>query len=415
MNPEKNNLQKHAIEIFYQGIDACLPSNCLTSFLDQNYNSREKILNSYLSQNLDIVAIGKAGFQLASAFQKYMIQYCSEKNISIPKNRGIVLTKHGHSTGEIDGFHILESSHPYPGQDSLESGKALVDFISSSQSEQILFLISGGGSSLIEHLLDGETLENLHKLNKDLVQSGKDIQTINKIRKSMSQIKGGKLLNFIPEQVKSITNLYISDVIGDDLSSISSGMSFPSEDTSLNNSSLIIKNHIIGNLSRSLTQSKAKAESLGYKTTILTSSLQGEAKEVAKVLASFLREMQTDIPSFPKPTCLLLGGETTVQIKGSGLGGRNQELAYAFALEVQGRSGLCFLSGGTDGTDGPTDAAGGIVDGDTITELSKITLESPESFLEDNNSYPALEMAGSLLMTGPTGTNINDILVLLVE
>ncbi|MCC5816501.1 MAG: DUF4147 domain-containing protein [Leptospira sp.] len=412
--------------IFHSGIESSLPNNCFLNI------SPPKSCVSFVS-------IGKAGYAMAEAFidlyKKAPNKSTQDDEEKSPE--GLVITKYAHAKGQLPHTKVLESSHPIPNEDSLNAGEELIQFLANVKTEHVVFLISGGGSSLVEKPVKGESLESIQELTASLLASGKPIQEVNTYRTSKSQFKGGKLLNFLPKNVKKVTNYIISDVLGDNLSSISSGMTIPCDATEFfTRESISYENHILGGNSIALKSCLHKSQSFEsnyhHKNYILNSRMEGEAREIGKFISQIAKEIQDFSRPFSPPCLLLLGGETTVTLQGRGKGGRNQELAYAFALEIEDRKGITLLSGGTDGTDGPTDAAGGMVDGKTIPKLKSKLIErmqeasfelhpmetqmiNPKDFLENNDSYHALELAGDLLITGPTGTNVNDLVLVYID
>jgi hydroxypyruvate reductase len=304
-----------------------------------------------------------------------------------------------------------------------------------SEEDTVLFLVSGGGSALFEKPRDGVTLEDLVSVTDQLLACGADIVEINTIRKRLSSVKGGRFARFVePARVFAVV---LSDVLGDRLDSIASGPAHPDESTvreafriadkyglslrqglldalreetpkELNNVSAVIA----GSVSALCAAAEKTAEELGYRTLLLTTTLNCEAREAGSFLASIARQIRAAGTPLQPPCAVLLGGETVVHLKGKGKGGRNQELALAAALGIRGLKDTVLLSLGSDGTDGPTDAAGGLVDGHTAGVLSGLGLD-PESLLAENDSYRGLDACGCLVRTGPTGTNVNDLTVLL--
>jgi glycerate 2-kinase len=364
---------------------------------------------------------------------------------------GIVTVKYGHSA-PCRKIRILEAGHPVIDQNSLSATKQILQVVeSASNKDLVICLISGGGSALLEKLPENISLGDLQKLFELLLGCGANIEEINIVRKHLSSVKGGQLARAIAPA--SCVSLILSDVIGDPLESIASGPTAPDSSTFQEAWAVIqkykliaripnsirqhlekgiegkipetvkpndpifknIHNLIIGNNFEALTIAGKKANQLGYNTLILTSQVQGEAREVAKVVTGIIREIQDKNLPISKPACLLVGGETTVKIKGKGKGGRNQELALA-ALLAMSPSAKDYLiaSCGTDGTDGPTDAAGGMVHPGIWDKSDELKL-LPLKYLENNDAYSFLEQTGGLIKTGPTGTNVMDIILGLVK
>jgi len=378
--------------------------------------------------NLYTIAIGKAAWRMAKATNDVLgerIEY------------GIVVTKYAHSEGDIPRFEIYEAGHPVSDENTLKATQKVLELTSNlTESDLVLFLVSGGGSALFEMPMEGIELEEIQFLNEQLLKSGANIVEINTVRKHLSKVKGGRFAQHV--YPAKIVSLVLSDVLGDRLDSIASGPAYPDGTTSQQAIDVLrkynitvsekilnalaqetpkelsnVETFIIGSVKVACENAEKFASQLGYNTFVLTTTLDCEAKEAGKFLASIAKEIKNSDRPVKKPAAIILGGETVVKVKGSGKGGRNQELALSFALPIEGLENIVLCSFGTDGTDGPTDAAGGIVDGQTAHKIRKAGL-SPESFLENNDSYNALKIAGDLLITGPTGTNVNDLIVLLV-
>ncbi len=303
--------------------------------------------------------------------------------------------------------------------------------------DRVLFLASGGGSALFEMPLDGVTLEDIASATRQLLASGADITEINTIRKRLSAVKGGRFAEACaPAEVASIV---LRDVLGDSLDAIASGPAHPDGTTSqgalrivqkngieltegtmaallqetpkaLNN----VKTRIIGNVTRLCTQAAETARALGYEPLILTTTLDCEARDAGSFLAAIAREVCASGRPAKAPCAVILGGETVVHLKGTGRGGRNQEMALSAALGIRGMADTLVFSVGSDGTDGPTDAAGGIVTGDFV-EACRTKGLSAEAHLQNNDAYTILGAADGLIFTGPTGTNVNDLTVLLCK
>lgn len=394
--------------------------------------SVEKTLNDILSKqelnNITLIAIGKAAWRMAKA---------AKDTLKDKIKSGIVITKYNHSEGEIEGIEIYEAGHPVPDENTIRATQRVLDMTKNlSEKDTVLFLVSGGGSALFEIPADGITLEEIQDLTNQLLKSGANIIEINTIRKHLSKVKGGRFAQHVyPAKVIS---LILSDVLGDRLDSIASGPAYPDSSTSQQALEIIkkynikvsekiiealknetpkeltnVESHIIGSVKIACETAKNTAEELGYNTILLTTNLSCEAREAGKFLASIAKEILENDRPVKKPCAVILGGETVVHVKGTGKGGRNQELALSFAIEIEGMENVTLCSFGTDGTDGPTDAAGGIVDGETCQKIRQAGY-SPEVFLENNDAYNALKISGDLLITGSTGTNVNGVIVMLI-
>ena len=367
-------------------------------------------------------AAGKAAWQMAHAAVEALGRV----------DAGIVITKYGHLLGEIPGLLCCEAGHPVPDENSFAAtAKALELVRGLTEEDTVLFLLSGGGSALFEQpLIDGGELQGI---TRQLLACGADIVEINTIRKRLSAVKGGRFAQACaPARVFSIV---LSDILGDPLDMIASGPAYPDSSTCAEAQAIADKyqlslsararallaqetpkaldnvtTQITGSV-RELCAAAAKAcRSLGYEPVLLTDQLCCQAREAGSFLASILR---THAGSGQK-CAFLAGGETVVQLTGSGLGGRNQELALAAAPGLDGLCGAAVFSVGSDGTDGPTDAAGGYVDGQTMAALRQKGL-NVFSVLRQNDAYHALDAVGGLIRTGPTGTNVNDVAVALLN
>ena len=370
-----------------------------------------------------LVAAGKAAWQMAKTAYD-----CLGDRI----DNGIVITKYGHLRGTIGNFLCFEAGHPVPDENSIQATQEAVKLVSGlTEVDTVLFLLSGGGSALFE--LPLVSLAELQDINTQLLASGADIVQINTIRKRLSGVKGGRFAQLVmPAQVYTVV---LSDVLGDRLDMIASGPAYP--DTSTCGEALEIAEHLglqmsdctkellrqetpkeLGNVQtkisgsvRQLCAAAAKAcRSLGYKTSILREDVSCQAREAGAYLASVARENAGN----GKKLAFVIGGETVVKVTGTGKGGRNQELALAAAAGIEGLPGVAIFSVGSDGTDGPTDAAGGYVDGQTAGKLRSSGVDIQQA-LQNNDAYHALEKTGGLIFTGPTGTNVNDVAVVLIE
>ncbi len=370
-----------------------------------------------------LVAIGKAAWSMADAAKQVLGETI---------HQGIVITKYGHSMGEIGGISIYEAGHPVPDANSFMATEAVLAATSNlTDTDTVLFLISGGGSALFEAPLI--SAEQSADLTSQLLKSGANIIEMNTIRKRFSKVKGGRFaLHCQPAHIYSIV---LSDIIGDPLDMIASGPAHPDSSTTedailiadkyrlnlTNDMKALLQKETPKHLSnvetvvtgsvRELCNAAAKAAGeLGYRPLILTDSLDCVAREAGSFFAALSRYHQ----SGTEPIAVIAGGETVVHVTGSGLGGRNQELALSAALGISGLKKTAVFSFGSDGTDGPTDAAGGFVDGNTAAHLSQLGMDAYQS-LQNNDAYHALKACGGLIITGPTGTNVNDVSVLLIR
>ena len=407
-------MRRDAEKIYKYAIEASLPDTVVREGL------REFTLPS---GRLILVAIGKAAYRMAK---------CAKDILNEKIDTGIVITKYSHSEGKIEGIDIYEAGHPVPDEAGIRATERALELTTGlTERDTVLFLVSGGGSSLFEAPLC--SLHELAGLTEELLASGADINEINAVRKHISRVKGGRFAEHVyPAKVYAIV---LSDVIGDRLDTIASGPTAPDTSTVSDVVAILKKygievsdtvmsalcretpkrvpnaEHFIGgSVSQLALAAKAAAEALGYKSVILTDDERGIARDVGLRLAKICCEnCDTDTP-----LAFIIGGETVVKLKGDGIGGRNQEIALAAAPLIAGKAGVAVFSVASDGTDGPTDAAGGFVDGGSFTKMEKAGAR-PLISLENNDSYNALKSVGGLIFTGPTGTNVNDISVALIK
>jgi len=376
-----------------------------------------------------LIAIGKAAWRMASAAVTEWGEVIAQ---------GIVITKYGHALGDLPNLEIYEAGHPLLDENGLRATQralALVDGLRAD--DLVLLLVSGGGSALFEALPNGVTLDDLQAVNDQLLRSGADIVAINTIRKRLSLVKGGRFAQRCAPA--RILTLAISDVLGDRLDTIASGPAYPDATTAetalaiarhhqLRLSPMLwqlleqetpktldnVETHVIGSVRAAVDAAARAAQVRGYTPLVLTTLLNCEAREAGRFLASIARTARGEGLPLPAPCAILCGGETVVTVTGAGKGGRNQELALAAAIELAGIADIVLASVGTDGTDGPTDAAGGIVDGKTTARMKACGIDARQA-LAQNDAYPALAGSGDLLITGPTGANVNDVALLLVR
>ena len=408
----KDWLKRDADIIINEAVAAVLPDEAV----------RRALKELKFSGRLICVSIGKAGWQMAKA-AKEKLGDCLDK--------GIVITKYSHVKGDIKGFCCFEAGHPVPDENGCKATEMALEMVSGlGEDDTVLFLISGGGSALFEKPLIPE--EELQDVNRQLLASGASITEMNTIRKRLSGVKGGRFAEACaPAKVFSIV---LSDIIGDPLDMIASGPAAPDTSTCEDALAIVSKydlklteiamenlktetpksldnvTSVITGSVRELCKAAGKAcEKLGYEAVYLTDCLECEAKEAGEWLAGLTKERV----GCGKKTALIAGGETVVHITGNGLGGRNQELALAAAPLISGLDAAVF-SVGSDGTDGPTDAAGGYADGDSFNELKAAGIDVTETLM-NNDSYHALKAIGGLIITGPTGTNVNDVAVALIN
>jgi hydroxypyruvate reductase/glycerate 2-kinase len=434
----------------------------------------KKIHSAYISAGFDrlvIAAFGKAACTMAKAVEDDLSDLI-DSGIVITKYGHTIEQQSSRATEQQEimeknysllkttallsycstALKIFEAGHPVPDENGLKGTAEIVKLLKSAdENTLVVCLISGGGSALLVSPYEGISLVEKQKITELLLKAGADINELNTVRKHISRVKGGRLAKIAyPAKVIS---LILSDVIGDRLDVIASGPTAPDKTTYTDALKVLekyrlidkspgsiievlqkgaegiinetpkegntifdnVENIVIGSNRKALEAAKEKAESLGFKPEIISSEVTGEAREVGKWLAAEVRKSRSaEEQKRKKPICLISGGETTVTVKGNGLGGRNMELALAFAMEIEGIDGVTLLSAGTDGTDGPTDAAGAIVDGETVKKARAIGL-NPEEYLNNNDSYNFFKKIDGLFTTGPTGTNVMDIQIMVIE
>ncbi len=439
-----SKLRSDALTIFEAGIEAANPVEAVARHLRLEGDT---LLVSGVPYGLSAVGeVRVVGMGKASAVMAKPLGDLLGDRIS----RGIIIVKHGHRF-PLSRIEVVEAGHPVPDEAGLRGTREMIRLLGETQADTLVFcLISGGGSALSPAPAEGLTLGDKRGVTRRLLDCGAKIQEINAVRKHLSRIKGGRLAQLA--QPSTVVSLILSDVIGDDLDTIASGPTVPDSSTyydclrilarySLSEAipSAVLRhleagargecpetpkahdpafqrtqNVIVGSNALAVEASRKKAASLGYNSLVLSSFIEGETREVARVHAAISKEILRTGNPIPRPACIISGGETTVTMRGSGKGGRNQEFALAAALEIQGLPGVLILSAGTDGTDGPTDAAGALADGDTV-ERARLSGSLAETHLENNDSYHFFEPLGDLVVTGPTLTNVMDLRLVLVE
>lgn len=370
-----------------------------------------------------LVAAGKAAWQMS---------YAAVQTLSVPLSGGVVVTKYGHVKGELPGITCFEAGHPVPDENTLLATEAVLALTADlKETDTVLFLLSGGGSALFEKPCI--PLEELQSITGQLLASGADIVEINTIRKHLSHVKGGRFARHCaPAQVFSIV---LSDILESPLDMIASGPAYPDSSTGAQALAIAEKyglslsetaracmaeetpktlsnvtTQVTGSVRELCLAAAAHCRLLGYEPFLLTDCLSCEAKEAGSFLSAIARTHCHD----GKSMAFIAGGETIVHLTGSGKGGRNQELALSAASGIEGMENVLIFSVGSDGTDGPTDAAGGIVDGGSAAALRANGLDITK-VLKDNDAYHALRAIDGLLMTGPTGTNVNDVAIVLIR
>jgi glycerate 2-kinase len=442
-------VHSEAEEIFRGSVEAVNPYHAVRRFVrvDGDYliagtedqPAVELDLNGF--DRIFLVGGGKATAPMARAMEELLGQRI---------NRGIINVKYGFGI-DLAVTEIVEANHPLPDLNGVKGTAKILDLLQNAGEKDLIFsLISGGGSALLVQPAGGITLSEMQDLTRSLLECGASIDEMNAVRKHISSIKGGQMAR--TAMPATTINLMLSDVVGDRMDVIASGPFVPDPSTfedawgilkkyDLKEVPTAIESHlkagregripetpkagdpafdrvhnfIIGSNILALKAAEDKARHFGYNTLILSSMVEGETKEVARVHTAIAKEIVKTGRPVPPPACIISGGETTVTIRGKGLGGRNQEFCLAAALDLTGLPpGVAVLSGGTDGDDGPTKAAGAIVDPFTVKRGKEAGLEASD-FLYDNDSYHFFEKTGDLLITGPTGTNVMDVRLVLVR
>ncbi|MCF6149322.1 MAG: glycerate kinase [Candidatus Kuenenia sp.] len=436
--------REDARQIYFAGLhsveaDACIQKcmevkgNCINIKGKKTYN-----LDKY--NNIYLTGFGKVSGFMAAAVEKLLGDRIK---------KGIVNVRYGYTT-PCKYVKLNSAGHPIPDVAGINGTKEIVDIAKKASENDLVFcLISGGGSALFELPYEGISLEEIRDLTAMLLKCGATIDEMNAIRKHLSRVKGGRFAKLCKAEIVSVI---LSDVINDPLDTIASGATSPDSSTFLDCERILnkydlykkipasirkhvqsglhgsieetpkpgdkifarVNNIIVGNNRTALVASKEKGQQLGYNTLILSSCIKGEAKEIAKVFGAIAREIHFSGYPVKRPACIIAGGESTVTVKGDGLGGRNQEFSLSAAMEIDGLADTVILSAGTDGTDGGTDAAGAMVDGTTIMNAKSKKL-NPEKYLSNNDSFSFFKETNELIVTGPTKTNVMDIMLLLVN
>jgi len=435
-------LRQDAAEIFYAGLRAVDPGDAIQRHVQRegeilHVGSQTYDLDSF--RHIYVVGGGKAGAAMASAI---------EDLLGARITQGWVNVKYEH-LAPTRTVHIHEAGHPVPDEAGVQGTQEIVRLLEAATARDLVIcVISGGGSALLPAPVAGITLPQKQAVTKLLLNCGATIHEINTIRKHISAVKGGQLAR--AASPATVVTLILSDVIGDPLDTIASGPTVPDSQTFTDCLDILkkydieaqlpapvlrrlqegaqgtvadtpkagdpiftnVQNLIIASNAQAAKAAAEKANALHYSTMLLSTFVEGETREVAKVHAAILKEILHSGHPLPAPACIISGGETTVSIQGDGLGGRNQEFVLAAAREIDDLHNVVILSAGTDGTDGPTDAAGAIADGETVQRARKQALD-PLAFLKNNDSYHFFEALGDLMKTGPTNTNVMDLRILL--
>lgn len=421
-------LRRQALAIFKAALRAANPAEGVAAQL-----AREN-LTPY--RHVYVIGAGKAAAAMARAAERVLGRRIA---------RGLLNVKYGH-VAPLRRIELNECGHPVPDQRGVEGARRIAEIaVGAGPYDLVLCLISGGASALLPLPAEPITLDEKQEVTKLLLASGAGIHEINAVRKHISQIKGGQLARLAyPAQVLS---LLLSDVIGDDLDTIGSGPTAPDASTFALARAILekyeilrrvpasvreriecgvrgripetpkpgdaiftrVRNVVIGSSRLAVDAAAAHARRLGFRTVVLSTFVEGETREIARMHAAIAKEIVHAARPLKPPACVITGGETTVTLRGDGLGGRNQEFVLSAAIDIAGLRNVVLFSAGTDGTDGPTDAAGAIADGRTLARDPR----APE-FLARNDSYRYFEGLGDLIVTGPTGTNVMDVRLILI-
>jgi glycerate 2-kinase len=427
-------VRKDLEDIWAAGLAAADPERAVGRSLTLEGDTVVAEGTSFTAQRVFVIAAGKAAGTMAKAARKLLGERISG---------GLVVTKDGHEPGP-ENFETVFASHPEPDERSVKAARRVQELAGSlEEGDLLLALISGGASALLADPAPPIELADLKELTGDLLKSGADIGEINTVRKHVSVLKGGGLAR-LAHPAPTVA-LLLSDVVGDDPSSIASGLTTP-DTTTLEDTRRVLEryrifppetiaahlqdaeetpatddpvfenvvNVICGGGRHAAEAAANKAEELGYARLLLTTTLTGDAIGAANMYAAIVREVLAGGNPVSPPCAIVSGGEATVTVRGDGSGGPNQEFALALAVELEGVEGWAAFSADTDGHDGSTEAAGGIVDGQTARGIRDGGVDPGEA-LADNDSFPALRAGGALLVTGPTGTNVNDLRVALIH
>ena len=439
------SLRKHANQIFRHVLDILDPGQLVkekVSIRDSTLivEEREYNLNNY--ENIYVVGGGKACAPMAKAM---------EGLLGDKIDNGIIVVKYDHGLS-LKKIETVEASHPIPDENGERGASDILRLLSGTgEKDLIICLISGGGSALLVQPHKGITLQDIQTASAELLACGATIDEINTVRKHLSSIKGGQLAK--AAYPSTLITLMLSDVVGDPMDIIASGPTVPDESTFEDAYAIIQKytleekipnivcgflrsgkmgeieetpkngnkifdntqNVIVGSNKIALDAAEKRAKDLGYNTIVLSPLVEGESRDAAKFFAAIAKEVSRTGTPVSKPACIIAGGETTVTIRGKGKGGRNQEFALSAAMEIEGFEGVVILSAGTDGTDGPTDATGAIVDSNTCKDARKKFNLNAEEFLSRNDSYNFFKKTGEHIVTGPTMTNVMDIMISLID
>jgi hydroxypyruvate reductase len=451
MNLNTEKLRRDAMTIFRAGLQAVDANAAVQRFVQRDRAALKVAEKNYDLKSYErilVVGAGKASAAMAQALEQILDDHISE---------GLINVKYGH-LAPLQKIKLNEAGHPLPDEAGLNGARHIVQLLESAGGRDLIFcLLSGGGSALLPLPAEGISLNEKQEVTKKLLACGATIHEMNAVRKHLSQIKGGQLARFA--YPAAVVALILSDVVGDQLDVIASGPTVPDASTfqeaqnilqryglweSLPKSVIMriqkgvaseipetpksgdaifsnVQNVVIGSNILALLAAEETAKKLGYQTLILSSAIEGETREAARLHAAIAKEIVRSGRPVTRPACVISGGETTVTLRGAGKGGRNQEFVLAAAMEIAGLENTVIFSAGTDGSDGPTDAAGAICDGQTAARAQAAGLSDTDpprgnalEHLNQNNAYPFFKKLGDLVITGPTNTNVMDLRLILV-
>lgn len=430
--------RERALAVLSPALEAVDPVNAMKrqmSLSDETLRIGQRIYDLGRYRNIYVIGGGKAGGSMAKAVEEILGQRVTA---------GLVNVKYGYGA-QTEIIHLNEASHPIPDAAGMAGTRQMAELARKATARDLVIcLISGGGSALMTLPAEGITLADMKSLTDALLRCGATINEINAVRKHLSQTKGGNLARLA--YPAEIVSLILSDVVGSPLDVIASGPTVPDTTTFADSNGVIEKYGLLEDLPRPIVErlqrgkeglipetpkegdetftrtynlviasnevaaeaAIARAEELGFHSLLLSTFVEGEAREVAKVFAAIAKEILNSGRPLSRPACVVAGGETTVTVHGDGLGGRNQEMALSAALEIDGLEDVMIIPLATDGTDGPTDAAGAIADGSSLRRAQEAGLSATQ-YLANNDSYHFFQKLGDLLITGPTNTNVNDL------
>jgi len=435
-------MREQVMELVWAALGAVNPMRAVARHLrveGDTLRVGDRIYDLPPGRRVVVIGAGKASAGMAAAVEAILGDRIAG---------GWVNVRYGYEPSQpLEHIHIHSAGHPLPDAAGVEGTRRILDQVDRlEEGDLALVLISGGASALLVQPAEGMTLEDLQRLTDELLRSGATIQEINAVRKHLSRVKGGRLARRIARRGARAAVLVLSDAVGNPLDVIGSGPCAPdpttfadawgvleryglleqappavrahlerglneaAEETPKPGDLLFERVHhvIVGDNRTAALAAEERARALGFHAEVLTTYLEGEAREVGKVLAALAKEEARHATLLPHPACLVLGGETTVTVRGDGKGGRNQEIALGAALALEGWKGVMVVTLATDGTDGPTDAAGAIATGDTVARARALGLD-PADHLARNDAYPLFAALGDLIITGPTGTNVCDL------